>query len=318
MIKIRSRTFQKYYGKETSEYELIFIHYNIQPEKLGLIERIRINRDFKAVEIAMKGEPVFYFSDQKSLYSLIRIIDKRYKNAIYLRIRSVDEYTNCKRLAPEANYVVFIDDLYGLPPIKEKVILQIDNVTELPLEKLQSLQKRYNITKILLGQISYLEEKNAQLFETMGKMFPWAAGNQKALELNNKITEDMYDIDNYCNIVEQLELMAAPCVEIEKGEAVDYLAQLLSKTMVYDINDTPKNINPRNHNLNGFIFDRKCVCEGISKVMYQLCSMIQVQSKIVVGYKNNSGHVWNRVNIDNTEKDVDITEYYYQSLALKQ
>ena len=68
-----------------------------------------------------------------------------------------------------------------------------------------------------------------------------------------------------------------------------------------------------NQNLIGPVFNRKSVCEGYSKFLQQMLSLIDVQSIVVQGggRKEEGGHVWNQVLIDGKWYNADVTAASY-------
>ena len=68
-----------------------------------------------------------------------------------------------------------------------------------------------------------------------------------------------------------------------------------------------------NQNLIGPVFYKKSVCEGYSKYLQQLLSLIGIDSIIVQGggKKEDGGHVWNQILIDGKWYNADVTAASY-------
>ena len=70
-----------------------------------------------------------------------------------------------------------------------------------------------------------------------------------------------------------------------------------------------------NQNLIGPVFYRKAVCEGYSKFLQQILSLIDIESIVVQGggRKEDGGHVWNQVLIDGKWYNADVTAASYST-----
>lgn len=103
--------------------------------------------------------------------------------------------------------------------------------------------------------------------------------------------------------------------DLEKVKAIyDYLVmntvydnELLLRTMQGDTNLK----SYKGFYLEGVLFDKKAVCEGISKTFTALCNIEGIPCVTVEGYQtknpNGVGHVWNKVYINNNWYIVDAT-----------
>ena len=63
----------------------------------------------------------------------------------------------------------------------------------------------------------------------------------------------------------------------------------------------------------GPVFKKKSVCEGYSKCLQQMLSLIGVESIIAFGgpSKEDGGHIWNQVLINNKWYNADVTAASY-------
>lgn len=315
MMKLYSVTWRQYYGPRPSEYDYRFIHYNLQVASNARREFWRICRDVRKFYRKTGDDFLLYFSDLENLQKVAEHTRfcRHYERSFYVRIRNPEEYRSYKKLGVKGKLVVRLEDLESLSDVGEEILLQVDQVCSLPMERVHVLLMQYRIFEVLLGQICYLGEQDRKQLQVLEKMFPQEKGNQKALERNNKITGDMYDLGTYGQLVGMLEALAAPLRNLDKETAVEELKKYLASSMHYDEKERfPESFLPENHTLTGYLFNGACVCEGIAKVFHQLCGLLGISSEVKAGYRNGQGHIWNRVRIDGTWQDVDVTTYYYE------
>ncbi len=161
----------------------------------------------------------------------------------------------------------------------------------------------------MVGQIAYITKDYAYLLDIMKKMYPIKEKNQLELEKNNKVTNDIYDIDTYCKIMGKLTEMVKICYDQNKVKHFTNIFHYIAKNISYDTSLNRNNTNIRNQNLIGVIFDQKGVCEGYSKLLQQLSSLIGIKSIVISGggKKSENGHVWNQVLINDKWYHADVT-----------
>lgn len=257
---------------------------------------------------------MLYFSDMENLQKVARQkrFCKQYEAYFYIRVRNEKEYWRYKELGLHGKLVVFLKDLDKIPQATDEIVLQIDQMRELSFEGLKKLLERYHLCKILLGQINYLNKWEEGQLLALKEMFPWEKENQTALEQNNKITEDMYEIWMYEQLIDIFEGLVIPFENMDNMTAVEEVKRYLAVSSSYDdFEEFPKHIALINHTLLGYLFERKCVCEGIAKVFYQMCGLLDIPCKVVSGYLHGQGHIWNQVQIDGKWLDVDVTQLHY-------
>lgn len=57
----------------------------------------------------------------------------------------------------------------------------------------------------------------------------------------------------------------------------------------------------------GALVLKSALCEGYAKAFKLLCNKVDIQCDLITGESQNEGHMWNRVNIDQTHSYVDVT-----------
>ena len=61
------------------------------------------------------------------------------------------------------------------------------------------------------------------------------------------------------------------------------------------------------HTAFGALVSGKALCEGYAKAFKLLCNKANIECDLIVGYAENTGHMWNSVNIDGKHSFVDVT-----------
>ena len=311
MVSIKSKTLQDYYGNNPDEYYIKFIHHNIDVIEDSKEEYLKINEDFNNLYNLDKEAFLIYFSDIENLIKISSNIDlSSYKEKVYLRIRNINEYKNFLQYNYFSNIklIVDINDIEKLNIKDFDLTIQIDKVNELKEDRLNELEKNYKIKEILLGQIPYLSKEDMNLYEIMSKMYSIESSRKLELEKINKITNDIYTVDDYKNILHKFyEILDKLSIQ-NKIDGFYKIFDYISKNVAYD-NEGVKTTKIENQNLIGPVFNGKSVCEGYSKFLQQILSLIDIESIVVQGggKKEDGGHVWNQVLIDDKWYNADVT-----------
>lgn len=126
---------------------------------------------------------------------------------IYLRIRNTDEYQKFKQIKDFRKIKIIVDlsDINEFNITDLDLIIQIDKMNELPIYKLNELLKKYNIKGVLVGQIPYLTKNDEYLYKIMSEMYNIECLKKIELEKLNKITNDIYTIDEYISIIDKFQ-----------------------------------------------------------------------------------------------------------------
>lgn len=307
MVRLESSTLKNYYGENPNDYDLKFIHYSLDVEDNEYEE---IYNDLKSIKGDIRNAFLIYFSHvsdfNKILYSS-KIIMEKFQNDMYLRIHNQDEYDRYKKANTKITLVVSKNDLKDVNIDSDSIVLQIANINELPINELDELLKKYDIKKISVGQMAYLTNKYSEVIENLSKIYRVKNNDQLEIEKNNKLTNDLYTIDEYKNIYNAINNIINKAVGKNNTQKfIDIFNRLANEISYADDDKETKIIN---HNLIGPIINKKCVCEGYSKLLQQICSMLNIESIIVSsdGSKDNGGHVWNKVKIKDKWYNADLT-----------
>ena len=316
MITLKSKTLCNYYGQNPDEYYIKFIHHNIDIIDEEDDEYKKIEEDLKNIYEFDNKAFVLYFSDTDNFLKLDQHLNIRtlYKDKIYLRIRKKEEYEKLIKYNKLNNIKIILDlkDVENLNIEKINLVIQIDTVKELPQEKLELLLEKYNIKEILLGQIPYLSKEYEYLYDVMANMYGVDASQKLELEKINKITNDIYSVSDYKKILNALNNTIEDLSIQNKIDGIYKIFDYIAKNVSYDDNGV-KTTKIENQNLIGAVLKKKAVCEGYSKFLQQMLSLINVDSIVVQGgeKKEDGGHVWNQVFVNNKWYNADVTAASY-------
>lgn len=310
MLKLKSKTLTKYYGETVSDYNIKFIHYNIELDNTSEEELRLLEQDLDQIYAYAQDDFKIYFSNLGNLKVIkeqTTIIDK-YQDNIYVRINNKLEYDNYKELNINVKLLTNLSDLGAIGFNNEEIVLQIDNISELSLDKLDILKDKYNIAKISLGQIPYFNEYFSYLLDEEYKDYH----QELAYEKNICLTNDIYDTEEYKRVVLEIQKIIDKCQSDCNINTFRNIFNYLAEIIYYD-NDGVLSTKSANQNLVGPLFHKKSVCEGYSKLLYQICSLLNIKCIIVSGggAKDEGGHIWNQVCIDDIWYNADLTVHSY-------
>ena len=316
MLLIKSKTLQEYYGTNPDEYYIIFIHHNIDISDENREEYLKISEDFNYLYNLDKDAFLIYFSNVENYIKISSNIniENMYNGKVYLRIRNMDEYKEFLRYSHFTNIKLIVDisDIEQLNIKDFDLTIQMDKVSELKEDRLNKLVKNYKIKEILLGQIPYLSKEDMYLYEIMSKMYGIESSKKLELEKLNKVTNDIYTIDEYIRILHKFDEILNQLSIQDKIDGFYKIFDYISNNVSYD-EDGVEHTLIINQNLIGPVFNGKSVCEGYSKFLQQMLSLIDVESIVVQGggRKEEGGHVWNQVLIDGKWYNADVTAASY-------
>ena len=312
MIRLESNTLKNYYGESPKEYDLKFIHYSLDVEDNEYEE---IYNDLKNIKEEIRNSFLIYFSHVKDFNKILynsKIIMDKFGRDMYLRIRNQDEYDKYKKSKSSILLLIGLKELKEINIEKDDIVLQINNISELSIKELDELLNKYNIRKISVGQIAYITNEHSYLLEELSKMYRVKNNDQLELEKNNKLTNDLYTVEEYKNIYNAINNIVNKSIGNDNTEKFIDLFYRLANEIYYAEDDT-KETKIVNHTLIGPIVNKKCACEGYSKLLSQICSLLGIESIIVSGggSKEEGGHVWNKVKINDKWYNADLTSQSY-------
>ena len=314
MINLISKSLCDYYLNNIDEYYIKSIHHNIIISDETKDEYKKLSEDFNNIYNLDNNAFLLYFSDVENYNKVFNNVDLTpYKEKIYLRIRNKKDYEEfINNNHGDIKLIVDISDIEKLNIKEYNLVVQIDRVSELLIDRLYSLLNNYNIKEILLGQIPYISKEYDYLYDVMSKMYNIDPNEKLKLEKINKITNDIYGVKEY---IEILNKMNKTIDELNIQDEIDGFYKIFDyilKNVSYDDNGVTTT-KIENQNLIGPVFNKKSVCEGYSKYLEQMLSLIGIKSIIVQGggNKKDGGHVWNQVLIDNKWYNADVTAASY-------
>lgn len=307
MLNLESKYFNEYYGNNPQFYNIAFMHFNVElfDEDYSLLEK-----DLVKVKEFVKEHFKLYFSNVEVFMSLCKYtnIVNNYFNDVYVRINNVTDFN----LLEEVEGIKVIIPLNALKKYdkdvlnKFNIVIQIDNVSELSIEELNSLED-YNISEIICGQICYLSSYFMPFFERIGEKYGIDAMDQLACEKQALISNDNYSKEEYVTIYNALnELVQGIDMNLSEVERFRIVYDRIIHNVTYDfggVGDTKLN----NQNLYGGLVNNSCVCEGYAKILQQALGLIGIESIVVGGNgeKEDGGHIWNQVRIDGVWYNAD-------------
>ncbi|MBQ8132006.1 MAG: hypothetical protein IJ193_05910 [Bacilli bacterium] len=316
MISLKSKTLRDYYGENPDEYSLKFIHYNVDIDRDGAEEYLKISEDLQTIYHFDKKAFLLYFSDVDNYHKMIDHLDihNLYDEKIYLRISSEEDYNHLRQIDgfKRVKAIVSLEDLEKFSITDINLVVQIDKVKELPLTKLNQLLDTYPIKEVLLGQIPYLDHEDSYLYDIMSKMYHIDSSKKMELEKMNKITNDLYSIHDYVAIMRQFQNDLNQFHIQDSVDGFYKIFDFIANEVSYD-DDGVKETSIDNQNLIGPVFHKKGVCESYSKYLQQMLSLIDIDSIIVQGggMKEEGGHDWNQVFMNGKWYNADVTAASY-------
>lgn len=314
MISLKSKTLCDYYSNNPNEYYIKFIHHNIDIKEESLTEYKNLEEDLKKIYKFDSTAFMLYFSDIDNYEKFINNTGIDYHDKIYLRIRTINEYNSFKELKAKNKIKLIVDikDIEVLNITDFELVIQVDKVHDLSISKLKELLSKYKITYILLGQIPYLSKDYDYLYDVMSKMYDIDSSRKLELEKINKITNDIYSVDEYIKILEKFQTILEQLGISDTIDGIYKIFHYIANNVLYD-DDGVKETKITNQNLIGPVFHNIGVCEGYSKFLQQMLSLIGVNSIVVQGggTKEEGGHVWNQVLINNKWYNADVTVASY-------
>lgn len=307
MLNLESKYFNEYYVNNPQFYNIAFMHYNVElfDEDYSLLEK-----DLVKVKEFVKEHFKLYFSNVEVFMTLSEHTNilNNYFNDVYVRINNVIDFN----LLEEVEGIKVIIPLNALKKYdkdvlnKFNIVIQIDNVSELSIEELNSLED-YNISEIICGQICYLSSYFMPFFERIGSMYGIDAMDQLNVEKQALISNDNYSKEEYVTIYNALnELVQGIDMNLSEVERFRIVYDRIIHKVTYDFDgvvDTKLN----NQNLYGGLVNNSCVCEGYAKILQQALSLVGIESVIVGGNgeMEDGGHIWNQVKIDGVWYNAD-------------
>ena len=309
MLEIKSKSLKDYIGTTPDEYTLKYHHYSLEiideKEEYSLVEQ-----DIDNIYEYSKNTFMLYFSrikDLKVALNNTNLIDK-YHSDSYLRIRNNKEYEEYKSLNTNLNLIIELKDISSINIDRDSIIIQIDNVSELSIDELLVLNEKHLITGILLGQIAYIKNNYLDLIKELSDKYNIPVSNQLEIEKNNEINNDIYTVYDYMMLLNEIKRIIDETKDNDLIKHMHNIFLYLARSIYYD-DEGVEHTNIDNQNLIGPLCNKKAVCEGYSKFIYQIYSLLGVETTVISGgmSKEEGGHIWNQVKVFNDWYNVDVT-----------
>ena len=310
-MEFKSNYFKEMYSFGSTDYDLKFMHFYIDMKEEDKSESKLIDEDLLALK-DYAGDKCFklYFNDidMFNIFKSITNIFDDIKHNIYLRIRNDIELSKFDN--SDINIIIDKCNLNNITILNNyNIILQIDTIKELSIDELDNLLNKYHITFILVGQICYIGfEYTKDILDVIDK-FNINKDDHLNIEKNVLISNDIYTVLEYKRIINKC-LALINDIDIAEPD-IDRFIKVYKKVIenIYYDNDGVINSKIENQTLIGGLFNNKCVCEGYCKILMQLLSLVNIESIVVGGNgkKEEGGHLWNQVKIDNTWYNTDAT-----------
>ena len=319
-MKLSSKSLINYYGEIPNNYNISFIHCQIDLVDDSKEESELVLRDLLNIKNYV-SEDLFkiYFSNLKDLKILVNntnILDIL-SNDIYVRIRNNKELDELRNIVKDnkLNIIVDYNKINSINIVDTyNTIVQVDTIKELSCDQLDELNKKYGIKYVCLGQMSYLGNYYLDYLHEMGDYFKIPRLKDGSYDYFNiekevSLSNDIYTIEEYKKIYEKLISFQK---DIKENDSLITKLFKVYKNIITSIKynyDGVKNDELDNQNLIGGLFKNTCVCEGYSKIIKQAFSLFGVETIVVGGggAKEDGGHVWNQVKIKDTWYNVDGT-----------
>lgn len=307
MIKFKSKTLINMYGDTPHKYDISFLHFAIKiidssNEEYKLFEHDMDNlyREVNDNQFKIYFYTIEDFLDIKNNTNIY----SKYSNYIYIRINNQEELIRLSKEEDNRNINVIIDyDKYNNYVSNNiNIVLQVDKISSLPFKKLLELNNNYNINNVCLGQtICFSKEDSYELIQEYSsyKDIKVSSNDEENRNIALKLflSNDIYNINEYQKIEEVLyKLIDNNDNDYQKFynmfKSIVIKARYNWKGMKEEVND--------NQNLVGVLLKNEGVCESFCKVLYQLCSLVNIECIIVCGgsSKEQGGHMWNQVCIN--------------------
>lgn len=224
--------------------------------------------------LKFQGSSIFEYGDVKGIGKTFP-----YACVNFLDLELVDKMLNKPK------------DYKGIP-----VIITIDNIGQLPLEKLESIEQFFDVAGVRII------EKDRTIQKHQGEQSPLTARNYKQIRtvIDDEIISKLYVDENADKMTMDYQLATQ-------------ILDILSQKIEYDSNTRDKNPLPFSNemvNASGLIglLRGKSICTGYSEILRNVLSCVNVESAVIIGKTSNGeAHAWNKIKLGNAWTNVDFT-----------
>lgn len=312
MLNLESNYFNEYYGNNPQFYNIAFMHYNLEKFTEDNSEYLLIEKDLVKLKEYINELFKIYFSsiDDLLMFNSNTSVVDNYFEDIYLRINGVEDFNKLKDINMDGMKIIIpyskLNNYDREILNSYKIVLQIDNVSELSLDDLNNLSL-YSVSEIIVGQICYLSSYFMPYFERIGEKFNIDPMNQLCIEKQALISNDNYSLEEYSIVYNELKnIVDGIDFELDDVSKFKVIYERIINKINYDF-DGVETTKLSNQNLLGGLVNNLCVCEGYAKILQQALSLVGIESIVVGGNgeKEDGGHIWNQVKIDGVWYNAD-------------
>lgn len=223
--------------------------------------------------LIFKGSNVFEFGDIKN-------IGEKFPYA----------YVNNLSLNQIEQMLKSRQDYKGIP-----ITITIDNIGELPLEKLADIERTFDIDGIKI----VAQNRNASAHQGECTPLNLRAYKQIRAVVDDEIISKLYVDENLDKMSIDLQLAT---------QIIDKIANRIE----YDFEATKKSrFSNESKNASGLVglLTGKSICKGYSEILRNVLSCVNIDSAVIdgVALEENGDHTWNQVKIGDFWLNVDLT-----------
>lgn len=262
----------------------------VEISEFDVFEQLKTNKQFSLM-------PTIDIEELETALKYIEI------DEIKIKARTQSDIEKIMQLSKGANISINIDisDLKLISEIPEsfQIDISISSMSELSLEDIENLEKKYHLNNVLIQQ-----ESN-ELTDLKGNV-----------DAISRLRES-YDVNTYKELRKEIDSIIEG-IDLKRSDIEKFLEvyKRLGNKISYDWENKDRDEvdgiyyfggYPPAHNLEGGLLNNTCVCEGYAKILKQTLTCVGIQSKIIAGEGTEEFHAWNQVNIDGIWYNTDLT-----------
>lgn len=221
-------------------------------------------------------------------YGNIKDIGQKFPNACanYCELQQVEQMLKAPR------------DYKGIP-----IILTIDNIGQLPIEKLNYIEKHFDVVGIRII------EKDRQIRRHQGEQNPLSSSVYKEIRtiIDDEIISKLYVSENANRT--HVDYQLATQILCNLADRIEYDSDTRYK-IVNDLDTRDikfSNEVAKSSSLIGLLTG-KSICTGYSEILRNVLSCVGIEGTVIIGKTTNgTEHAWNQIQLGNTWFNTDLT-----------